>query len=145
MFFIAKEENCFSQYFFLCGPLLYNGMIIEVHLAHVFYLMISDGFPATGPQFDNLLLYFLQQREGRSFGRFIKFDSANPPRVKVIFIDFIFEYRLKRIHYKKNMPIQVYRKLFHLQKLKISNKNLWYFCSKHRLRVLFRTAFARQF
>ena len=46
-------------------------------------MFFSDGFPLTGPQFDNLLLYFLQQREGRSFGQFIKFDSNSPPRVKV--------------------------------------------------------------
>ena len=44
-------------------------------------------------------------------------------------------------HYE-NTRIQIYRKS-HFQKLKFSDKKLWYFsyfCSKHRLWVLFRTA-----
>ena len=50
-------------------------------------------------------------------------------------------------HYE-NTPIQIYRK-FHLQKLKnFRQKTLiffLYFCSKHRLRVLVRTASSRRF
>ena len=49
-------------------------------------------------------------------------------------------------HYK-NTPIQIWRK-FHLQKLKIFRKKIRYFsyfCSKHRLWVLVRTASARRF
>ena len=57
----------------------------------------------------------------------------------------VFEYRSE--HYE-NMPIQIYRK-FHLKKkLKIFDKKLSYFsyfCSKHRLWVLVRTASVRRF
>ena len=46
-----------------------------------------------------------------------------------------------------NTPIQIYLK-FHHQKLKIFREKFWYFsyfCSKHRLWVLVRTASARRF
>ena len=49
-------------------------------------------------------------------------------------------------HYE-NTPIQIYRN-FHLQKLKIFRRKIWYFsyfCSKHRLWVLVRTASPRRF
>ena len=51
------------------------------------------------------------------------------------------------IHYK-NMPIQIYWKLYH-QKLKIfrlkKSDFFLYFCSKHRLSILVRTAAMRRF
>ena len=53
-----------------------------------------------------------------------------------------------KINHYENPPIQIYRK-FHLQKLKIFRKKktlifFSYFCSKHRLWVLVRTASPRQ-
>ena len=55
--------------------------------------------------------------------------------------------RIFPTHYE-NMPIQIYRK-FHLQKLNFQIKKrcyfFSYFCSKHRLWVLIRTASLRQF
>ena len=50
-------------------------------------------------------------------------------------------------HYE-NTPIQIFRK-FHLQKLKNADKNFYiffsYFCPKHRLWILVRTASERRF
>ena len=49
-------------------------------------------------------------------------------------------------HYE-NMPIWIFWKFYH-QKMKISDKKIWYFshvCSKHRLWVLVRTASSRRF
>ena len=56
-------------------------------------------------------------------------------------------YGTLRVHYE-NTPMQIYRK-FHLQKIEnfqIKNSDIFsYFCSKHRLWVLVRTASARRF
>ena len=51
-----------------------------------------------------------------------------------------------QIHYE-NTPIQIYWK-FHHQKLKVFRQKFWYFsyfCSKHRLWILVRTALPRKF
>ena len=51
-------------------------------------------------------------------------------------------------HYEKKKPIQIYWKFYHPKKWKFSDKKFWYFsyfCSKHRLWVLVRTASARRF
>ena len=54
---------------------------------------------------------------------------------------------LTYFHYE-NTPIQIYWKLYNQKKRKFSDKKFWYFsyfCSKHRLWVLVRTASVRRF
>ena len=65
-------------------------------------------------------------------------------RKKVIVIRILLA---REAHYE-NTPIQIYWKKFNQNKGNFSAKNFWYFsytCSKHRLRVLVRTASARRF
>ena len=73
-------------------------------------------------------------------------DTAHISYVHLMFRHYNLHGRLSPHHYE-NKPIQIRRK-FHLQKLKIFRwKTLIfsYFCSKHRLWVLVRTASARRF
>ena len=68
--------------------------------------------------------------------------------LQYIYIVYIHYIELLFDNHYENMPIQIYWKFYHKKKMKIFSKKFWYFsyfCSKHRLWVLVRTALARRF
>ncbi|XP_052775868.1 protein patched homolog 3-like isoform X2 [Mya arenaria] len=79
-------------------PYIQNGSVVFWYPAFTNYLkttqdsmvtsQVKDGFPQSSEAFNSLLLYFLQQREGRSFGQFIKFDNSSTPTIQATYIPF---------------------------------------------------------
>ncbi|KAL4236787.1 Patched domain-containing protein 3 [Mactra antiquata] len=81
-------------------PYIQNGSIHFWYPPFINYIQSTDdtfissyvdhtGYPNSSDGFNTLLLYFLQQREGRSFGQYIKFDNNTPPTIKATYIPVI--------------------------------------------------------
>lgn len=79
------------------NPYIQNGSVTFWYTGFISYLQEtndsyvrthvgSDGYPKTSEHFRSLLVYFLMQQQGRSYGQYLRFDNSTPPNILASYI-----------------------------------------------------------
>ena len=138
---------------------VYGTQIFSVNLVMNLFLLAGTIQPNMAPYIKDAAQMMFAQQHGVTWLRiqnvglvyddayiYISYTLLDKAPPIGIYTTFIWDVSGEK-HYE-NTPIQLYWKFYHQKKWKFSDKKFWYFsyfCTKHRLWVLVRTASMRRF